>query len=113
MPDPVVHFEIAGPDPVRLAAFYGRLFGWSITPGTFGNYYNIAPAVPGGLPGGIRQETFTERVFYVKVPDLHAAVKRAEDLGGRVVIPPKLVPGVVHFAMIEDPAGNRAGLVQS
>jgi predicted enzyme related to lactoylglutathione lyase len=112
MADPVVHFEIAGPDAARLADFHGKLFGWSISPGLFPGYQSIGPIGAGGLRGGIRQETFTERVFYVKVPDLQAALDRAVELGGRVLVPPKLVPGVVHFAMFEDPAGNRTGLVQ-
>ena len=112
MPDPVVRFEIAGPDSAALAEFYRKLFGWSISEGPFPTYQTIEPAGPNGISGGIRQETFTERVFYVKVEDLNAAVQRAVELGGRVVIPPTLVLGVVHFALIQDPAGNRTGLVQ-
>jgi predicted enzyme related to lactoylglutathione lyase len=28
MGQPVVHFEIIGPEPERLRGFYGDLFGW-------------------------------------------------------------------------------------
>ena len=30
MPNPVVHFEILGPDAVKTQAFYRDLFGWTI-----------------------------------------------------------------------------------
>jgi PhnB protein len=111
-PGSIAHFEVTGPDAARLAGFYGSLFGWSLHAGPFPNYHSIDPAGPGGPTGGIRQEAFAERVLYVKVDDLEASVKRAVELGGRVVIPPTLIPSVVHFALIEDPAGNRTGLVQ-
>jgi hypothetical protein len=73
----------------------------------FPGYQTIEPAAPNDVSEGIRQETFAERVLYVKVEDLNAAVHRTVELGGRMVIPPTLVPGVVHFALIEDLAGNR------
>jgi uncharacterized protein len=28
MGQPVVHFEIIGPDPAKLRSYYGELFGW-------------------------------------------------------------------------------------
>ena len=33
MPQPIVHFEIMGQDPVKLQKFYADLFGWKIAEG--------------------------------------------------------------------------------
>lgn len=50
-------------------------------------------------------------VFYVGVPDVEAALAKAESLGGRRVMGPARSPGtdlvVAHFT---DPEGNLLGL---
>ena len=33
MGNPVIHFELIGPDPARLREFYGALFGWTFEVG--------------------------------------------------------------------------------
>lgn len=33
MGNSVVHFELIGPDPARLRAFYSQMFGWDAPPG--------------------------------------------------------------------------------
>lgn len=111
MANPVAYFEIAGPNAAALAEFYRQLFGWDITPGPFPGYFNIASGESGAPNGGIRQEEKPERIVYVRVPDLDAAVAEVVRLGGRVLIPPTRIPGVVTFALFEDPAGNRTGMV--
>jgi len=80
---PVVHFEITGSDPAKLRSFYGDLFGWE-----FGNYGFIpryttddGTGIPGGIGGGAGYEGHA--VFYVGVPNVEAALRRAESLGGR------------------------------
>jgi len=108
----IAYFEVAGPDAAGLASFYETVFGWRSAPGPFPNYFSVASDAGAGLAGGFRQETKPERVFYVKVADLQATVDDVVRAGGRVLIPPTNVPGVVHFALFEDPAGNRTGLVQ-
>lgn len=107
---PLAYFEIAGPDAAGLAEFYRKVFGWDIQPGPFPGYFNIA-AEGAGVRGGVRLEGTPERVLYVKVPDLQAALDLVVKRGGKVVIPPTHIPNVVSFAMFEDPAGNRTGIM--
>jgi hypothetical protein len=107
---PIAYFEIAGPDASGLADFYRAVFGWEIKPGPFPAYFNIE-AEGAGMRGGIRQEAAAERVLYVKVPDLQAALDEAVKRGGKVVIPPTVIPNVVSFALFDDPAGNRMGII--
>jgi predicted enzyme related to lactoylglutathione lyase/quinol monooxygenase YgiN len=111
--DPIGYFEFAGPDAGALAHFYERVFGWKPAPGPFPGYVSMAADAGAGLPGGFRQEGKPERVLYIRVADLDASLAKVVAAGGRVLIPPTNVPGVVHFALFEDPQGNRAGIVKS
>src|SRR5262249_25755455 len=96
MGQPVVHFEIIGNDPTRLRDFYGELFGWACDtsgpvarsvsqPGNYGftepGPGGGAPGIPGGVGGGPGYRPHI--VFYVGVPDVEAALRRAESLGGQ------------------------------
>jgi predicted enzyme related to lactoylglutathione lyase len=114
MNDPVVHFEIAGPDGAALQSFYADIFGWSIDASNPMGYGIVGPA-DGGIGGGV---TGTEdgsaghATFYVQVDDPHASLQRIEAAGGRTVVPVTEVPGMVTFAMFTDPQGNLVGLVK-
>jgi hypothetical protein len=118
MAQPVVHFEIIGRDPGKLRGYYGDLFGWEFDtggpvapsvsrPGEYG--FAETPGIPGGVGGGAGHDPHI--VFYVGVPDVEAALRRAESLGGRRAMGPERAPGrdlvVAHFT---DPEGNLIGL---
>jgi predicted enzyme related to lactoylglutathione lyase len=112
MSNTVAYFEIAGPDVQQLAAFYAQVFGWQSRPGPFPGYLSMGSEVGTERGAGFRQEAAPERVLYVRVADLQQTLDQAIAAGGKVLIPPTQVPGVVHFALFEDPAGNRMGIVQ-
>jgi uncharacterized protein len=124
MGQPVVHFEIIGTAPVALREYYGRLFGWEFDtsgavapavsqPGDYGFTDTGAadgePGIPGGVGGGPGYESHV--VFYVGVPDVEAALRQAETLGGTRRMGPERAAGrdlvVGHFT---DPEGNLIGL---
>ena len=103
---PIVYFDIAGPDALRLKAFYGNVFDWRID-----DHASIASTSTGGLRGGIRQDP-AEKVLYLGVVDIDASLMRIEAAGGTTLVPRTVVPGVVTFALFSDPAGNRMGLAE-
>ncbi|HEX4701535.1 MAG TPA: VOC family protein [Pseudonocardiaceae bacterium] len=122
MAQPVVHFEIIGADPATLRGYYGDLFGWRFDtsgpvaesvsrPGEYGftDATGEGPGIPGGVCGGAGHAPHV--VFYVGVPDVEAALQKAESLGGRRVMGPERAPGrelvVGHFT---DPEGNLVGV---
>ena len=124
MGQPVVHFEIIGNDPAGLRDYYGNLFGWefdtsgpvvpAVSPkGEYGftdpTASNDGPGIPGGVGGGAGYDRHV--VFYVGVPEVEAALQKAERLGGKRRMGPERAPGrdlvVAHFT---DPEGNLIGL---
>jgi uncharacterized protein len=104
MPAPIVFFDIAGPDAAKLKSFYSGVFGWDI---------NAANAIrTGALDGTLRQDP-AEKIIYLGVPDINAALAQVKAAGGTVDVPRTVVPNVVIFALFKDPAGNRMGLVET
>jgi predicted enzyme related to lactoylglutathione lyase len=122
MANPVVHFELIGPDPALLRVFYSELFGWNAPTGApvaaavsrETEYSFISPesgwgAAAGGIGGG---EGFpAHAIFYVGVDDVASALEAAERLGATIVLHPQRNEGghvtVGHF---RDPAGNLVGV---
>jgi hypothetical protein len=115
MGQPVVYFEILGADKDGLRDFYSDLFGWTINSveGTDGAYQRVA-AEPGGIQGGIGAfpGAPSQVTFYVGCDDLHAAVRRANELGGRTLMEPRPVTGTIESALIQDPEGHVIGLIR-
>jgi len=99
---PIVFFDIAGPDAATLGEFYAGNFGWSI------DANNLIKA--GTLDGALRQDP-AEKIVYIGVPDLDAAISKVNATGGNVVTPKIPIP-TGTFVLFIDPAGNRMGLVQ-
>ncbi|MEV6302149.1 VOC family protein [Actinoplanes sp. NPDC051861] len=113
-----MHFEVIGTDPAALRDYYGSLFGWEFDTGgpvapevsEAGNYgFTQGDTIPGGVGGGAGFAPHA--VFYVGVPDVGAALAKAESLGGKRVMGPARSPGtglvVAHFT---DPEGNLIGV---
>ena len=110
MRSPVVRFEIVGQDADRLRSFYGELLGWSFQ-GIGAMNYGVVAAGEGGIPGGIgeAQGALGWLTFYTRVPDLRAALAKAERMGSRVLLPMH-TRGDTQVAVISDPEGNPVGL---
>jgi predicted enzyme related to lactoylglutathione lyase len=104
MPAPVVFFDIAGPEAEKLQSVYASVFGWSIGG-------NGALTGAGSLNGTLRQDP-AEKILYIAVPDIDAALEQIVAAGGQLNLPRTVIPDVVTFALFLDPAGNRMGLVE-
>ena len=105
-PAPIVYFDIAGPDLARLRSFYGAAFGWKIGPSGL-----IGRDSTGVVDGTLRQDP-AQKILYLGVPDVTAALAAVTAEGGKVVQPRFVVPGVVILGLFTDPAGNPMGLVE-
>jgi predicted enzyme related to lactoylglutathione lyase len=120
MGQPVVHFEIVARDAAKLQSYYGELFGWRVdTDNPVG--YGLVPREENtsadgiGIGGGIGQgpDGYDGHVtFYVQVPDVEAALARAESLGGTRMMGPEKVAPDVEVGLFSDPEGHVVGLTK-
>lgn len=123
MAHPVVHFEVIGRDPEGLRSYFGELFGWQFDtpspvapevsdPGSYGFLDLIATADGTGVRGGVGggPAFAPHAVFYVGVPDVEAALRRAESLGGTRVLGPVTSPNGLVVGHFTDPEGNLLGV---
>jgi uncharacterized protein len=116
MGNPVVHFEVGGPDDEPLVRFYGELFGWDMRRAPGGIFYTLVDTRGGGgVNGGIGKSATGEpwSTFYVGVDDLQATLDKVESLGGKTAMSITEVPGMLTFTMFTDPDGLLVGLVKA
>ena len=119
MGQPVVHFEVIGKDAGKLQSYYSELFGWEFDTDNPMNY-GVVPRDGNtsedgiGIGGGVGTgpEGYDGHVtFYVAVPDVEAALAKAESLGGsRIMGPDEVMDGLV-LGLFTDPEGHVIGVV--
>jgi predicted enzyme related to lactoylglutathione lyase len=121
MGQPVVHFEVVGTDGDKLKTYYSDLFGWEYQEAPGPMNYGIVPregntnpegiGIGGGV-GGLGKEAGGHVTFYVEVPDVEAALAKAESLGGKRLMGPDEIPGTeIVLGHLSDPEGHLVGLV--
>jgi predicted enzyme related to lactoylglutathione lyase len=121
MGQPVVHFEIIGKDAERLQTYYSELFGWEIASDNTMNYGVVqregnVNADGVGIGGGIGAgpDGYAGHVtVYVEVPDVEAALAKAESLGGSRMMGPEQVLEDVEIGLFNDPEGHVVGVVKA
>jgi predicted enzyme related to lactoylglutathione lyase len=122
----VVHFEMPYEDRERMAKFYRTAFGWhtQMLGEEMGNYVlatttetdESGPKKPGAINGGF----FPKRPDWpaqhpsvvIAVDDVHAAMKKVAQAGGRVVGEPMEIPGVGQYIAFFDSEGNRISMLE-
>ena len=104
-------FELMTTDVEGAKKFYTRLFGWETEDMPMENMsYTITKIGDEGV-GGIMpippeaEGTPPHWGVYVTVEDVDATAKSAEELGGKIHVPPTDIPGVGRLCLIQDPQG--------
>ena len=111
---PVVHFEVNGRDAAKLGEFFKELFDWDLQPMPEMGYTIVTPGE--GPAGGIGQVDSDDQMwvtFYVDVDDPEAYLKKAEQLGGSILMPVMDIPGGPTIGMFATPEGHRIGVVKT
>jgi predicted enzyme related to lactoylglutathione lyase len=110
----VARFEITGRNGAALRQFYGDLFDWKIQEGATGSGFGVVPPSDRGISGVIgpdRSGGSGHVTFYVEVDDLASYLARAEELGGKSLVPPtEIAEFGLTFAFFADPEGHVVGL---
>ena len=108
------HISVGGDDLAATEEFYKSVFGWGMTLGGDGATRMIAPE-EGGIGGGLgpSPDGKANIAIYASVDDLAAHLKKVQDAGGTIAMPPmELGGGMGWIGGVTDPAGNWFGLWQ-
>ena len=112
MPNRFVHgVELHTKNPKVAKEFYKSLFNWEFEDIPQMHYTKFATP---GINGGIMQNPVDDSpghwAPYFLVDDVAAAVKKAKELGGSVVVDATEIPGHGWFSLVSDPTGATFGL---
>ncbi len=108
--------DLSSPDADASARFYAALMGWSASePGPVeetGGYriFEQEGQAVAGLMGHMQEGQPTAWSTYVSVADADAAVARAKDAGGTVIVEPMDVTDIGRMAFFADPGGAAIGV---
>ena len=112
---PIVHFELMGADGKAQRDFYGKIFEWEFqaTEG-FDDYHMVSSEAigVGGAVGKGNEQMPAYQTVYIQVPSIDETLSAIEAAGGNGVVPRTEIPGMVTFALFNDPGGNLVGLVE-
>ncbi|MFV0390202.1 MAG: VOC family protein [Pyrinomonadaceae bacterium] len=104
--------ELATSNVDTCKSFYSDLFGWNYQGGTVPEMAYHEISLNGGeVFGGMytltaeMANTPPHWMPYVAVDDIDAALQKAEDLGGTIIMPGTDIPQTGRFGVIADPTG--------
>ncbi|MDX9722420.1 MAG: VOC family protein [Myxococcota bacterium] len=104
-----VWYDLMTKDPEASLAFYTELIGWTSSVMDLGGVpYTLLSAgerMIGGVMGLEDAQLPPHWIGYVQVEDIEATCQLAEELGGKVCVPPTEIPGIGRFAVLTDPLG--------
>ncbi len=112
--NPIVHWELMGPDGDGLKAFYQKIFDWKMSAVPGFNQYFTTDGDGMGVAGavGASSDDSAYQALYVQVADIDSTLELIETAGGTTVTPKTEIPDIVTFALFKDPAGNLVGIVE-
>jgi len=103
--------ELATTDVEGAKQFYTALLGWTTEQAPVeGMSYTLAKAGAERVAGIMSNQCSGGELrpqwgVYITVDDVDATARKAEELGGKVLMPPTDIPNVGRFAALMDPQG--------
>ena len=104
------HMEFQAKDIKEAKKFYSELFDWELTDHDMGGGHIYTMVKTGNQPeGGMMQNPDPNSppgwLVYIYVENLEDSVKKAAELGGKVIMDKTAVPGMGSFAVLFDSQG--------
>lgn len=108
-------------DATGIRDFYAEVVGWQSAPVSMGDYEDFTMMAPGGdkspVAGichkrGSNAALPSQWMVYMVVESVDRSAARCEELGGKLLVPPKDMGGYGRYCVIQDPAGAVAALFQ-
>ena len=111
----VVHVEIPAANVEAAGNFYQELFGWKLHHASETNYtmWEAGDGSSGGFPQVSEEAPAGHVLVYIHSDDIDADLKKAQELGGKVIHPKTEIPQTGWYAFFQDPTGNVLGLYTS
>ena len=111
----VVHVEITAVNVEAASKFYTELFGWKLQHIPEMNYtmWEDGSGFGGGFTGPSDENPAGKVLVYIDSDDIEADLKKAVQLGGKMIHAKMEIPGSGWFGIFEDPDGNRLALYTS
>jgi len=111
--------DLSTTDPERASNFYSALFGWEMMkdPKDSSGYIHIKNGEDfvGGIPPAEHRnpQAPPHWILYFQVASTEAATQKATQLGGKVLMPPRMMENVGTWSIIADPQGAVFSLFKS
>lgn len=103
--------ELMTSDLEGAKRFYAQLFGWELERAPMEEMEYALIKSNGRQIGGMMaltpetQGTPPNWGIYVTVDDVDATARKAEELGAKICVPPRDIPQVGRFCVLQDPQG--------
>jgi uncharacterized protein len=110
--------DLSTNDPDSAVKFYSGLFGWVIErsendPSGYLHIKNGSEFIGGIPPASMRNPQAPPHwMLYFYVLDCDASARKAEELGARLLMPPRSIEHVGRMAIVNDPQGALFALFQ-
>ncbi len=111
-PHSIVHVDLSAKDSKAAGKFYADIFGWKVEAWEGSDYvtFQSEPNMGGGFNVIDKDHKAGEIIPYILVEDIDAMLAQVKAHGGKTVQGKTEIAGVGHYALFEDPSGNRMGL---
>lgn len=109
--------ELLTTDVAGAKDFYSKLFNWALDPAPMPNMQYTLVKYGGEQMGGIMAIPPAAEGMrpcwgvYVTVEDVDATARFAVEMGGKVCVPPRDIPGVGRFCVLQDPQGAMINVI--
>ncbi|KFE71405.1 VOC family protein [Hyalangium minutum] len=109
-------FDLMTPDVAAARSFYTAVIGWKTTKWEQADYemWTVGNETIGGMMALPAEETKRGTpphwLAHIETDDVDATVKKAQELGGKVLRPGTDIPTVGRFAILADPQGAIFGV---
>ena len=114
--------EVFTTDTAAAAKFYTSTFGWqaeAVDMGPMGTYTLFKlPGDPKNIGGMMPMPPHMQGIpphwlVYIEVADCDASTKKANELGGKTLMPPTDIPNLGRFSIVQDPTGATFALYKN
>jgi predicted enzyme related to lactoylglutathione lyase len=114
MANPFVHVELQSTDPKKAKDFYAKVLDWRFEEMSMPmGVYTMVQAGEGpgaGMMKNPNPQAPSAWLAYVKVDSVEKSLKKARELGARVLVEPTQIPNMGSYAVFAAPTGEVLGL---